>query len=1035
MANLDDDEIDKLKLPAAVKLAKQREIDITGLRDLEEIKCQLKKYLLTDRRNRESVIQELMVAAEEDSKVRHELMEIYEKTIKSLDFYSHEDPLIRSVSKGYRNINVLKMLLKQKGKLDGKISRCPVLVLGDTGAGKSSFINLLLGQEVFPCSLLSNTSVICEISYSELPYATLYPHEDEGDTVQPERISSESERMEDFDFTRLSQLVQQRDEEKKRSSFQKAEIGFPLPILKTGLIIVDSPGVGDTPEMTKLVLDYIMEASAFVFIINTIDGVQITRLEMLLAEIADRVMTENKYYKQDCTLFVCNKWDQVPIDERDSVREDALKKLKKVWIGFQPSHLYTLSTKEALWIQKDGLIVGRFEKILQGIINLLPPSREQLLTTSTGKLFDFLNNCMTCIENNIQKSTISVEEAERQQTEVNTRMKELKAEVNEFFDHQKSGLKSNLSKIAESLSKYLRTEDVKKDLGSFKATDPEFYQKNFQDVSVIIRSRVYDGISKHMKTWEEEQKQLEDIGKQLLKKFNEKFPDFEAQLFRVEKLFRNTWRGDTGEAESPMDEKIPLVPDIITDRYTNLNLGLKVILSVALTPVFLIGAIVRLPYWGLRHLGNVIKNEMLHRSFEKGNDKDKVIKEYTQNVINKMTEKMVIDACFGSQLSILYHYIDHQKQKVIEQIDRKLAMLNESAFDHSEPFNATWHASMATVEVLLKNVEYFNMMFLPQNLHFESLDRFEVTDVLSEGVLTKIVLARDTKKNNELIAIRQTQMSINIDMIKQYQKEERYYRKTNTSKHDKRQIIIVDTFVKHNMHVWQCFQRPRQSLRQFIKEKQYKEYDDTKLKFYYKTLSQVTKGLKYLHERGMVHIDLCQDTIMIDKDGKVVLVNISCPTLLDKSLFSPDITSVADYVHFSADIMTHTDMTVYEKKHDIYSLGILMWELWSQENAFSRQIKQHSITNLRHFSEYLRGVDIQSCLPSVSKDESITSLVKTWHDVMSHCLELKDELTAAKWLDSFTYDLECSEFSQSYTGIDNLEISPHIYSRMTQAAM
>lgn len=45
---------------------------------------------------------------------------------------------------------------------------------------------------------------------------------------------------------------------------------------------MDSPGVGDTPEMTKLVLDYIMEASAFVFIINTIDGVQITRVSVSL---------------------------------------------------------------------------------------------------------------------------------------------------------------------------------------------------------------------------------------------------------------------------------------------------------------------------------------------------------------------------------------------------------------------------------------------------------------------------------------------------------------------------------------------------------------------------------------------------------------------------------------------------------------------------------------------------------------------------------------------------------------------------------
>ena len=74
----------------------------------------------------------------------------------------------------------------------------------------------------------------------------------------------------------------------------------------------------------------------------------------------------------------------MPIDERESVRNDAIKKLKKVWIGFKEENLYTLSTKEALWIQKEGFIVGRFEKILKGIIDLLPPSREQLLTSSVG---------------------------------------------------------------------------------------------------------------------------------------------------------------------------------------------------------------------------------------------------------------------------------------------------------------------------------------------------------------------------------------------------------------------------------------------------------------------------------------------------------------------------------------------------------------------------------------------------------------------------------------------------------------------------
>ena len=53
---VDDDYIDKLKLPAAVRLARERSISISGLKDLEEIKCELKKHLLRGRRIRADVI-------------------------------------------------------------------------------------------------------------------------------------------------------------------------------------------------------------------------------------------------------------------------------------------------------------------------------------------------------------------------------------------------------------------------------------------------------------------------------------------------------------------------------------------------------------------------------------------------------------------------------------------------------------------------------------------------------------------------------------------------------------------------------------------------------------------------------------------------------------------------------------------------------------------------------------------------------------------------------------------------------------------
>jgi hypothetical protein len=68
------------------------------------------------------VIHDLMIAAEEDSKVRHELIKIYEKTITSLDSRSPDDPLIRAVSKCYNKTNVFDMMKQQKGKLDGEYS-------------------------------------------------------------------------------------------------------------------------------------------------------------------------------------------------------------------------------------------------------------------------------------------------------------------------------------------------------------------------------------------------------------------------------------------------------------------------------------------------------------------------------------------------------------------------------------------------------------------------------------------------------------------------------------------------------------------------------------------------------------------------------------------------------------------------------------------------------------------------------------------------------------------------------------------------
>lgn len=105
---------------------------------------------------------------------------------------------------------------------------------GETGAGKSSFINLLLGEDILPCSVLSNTNVICEIGYGEEAFALIHPRDE---SRSPEQIlCSEEDGMQNF-IDELSKKIQKTESEDSRQNvYKKAEIYLPQDILKVSVI-------------------------------------------------------------------------------------------------------------------------------------------------------------------------------------------------------------------------------------------------------------------------------------------------------------------------------------------------------------------------------------------------------------------------------------------------------------------------------------------------------------------------------------------------------------------------------------------------------------------------------------------------------------------------------------------------------------------------------------------------------------------------------------------------------------------------------
>ena len=97
--------------------------------------------------------------------------------------------------------------------------------LGETSAGKSSLINLILGEKVLPSSFLATTSTICELKYGKEREIVL--HHQEADSTKQKR----KETIILVDPEELQKHVRGA-KEGKCSIYEKIEIYWPHRLLE-----------------------------------------------------------------------------------------------------------------------------------------------------------------------------------------------------------------------------------------------------------------------------------------------------------------------------------------------------------------------------------------------------------------------------------------------------------------------------------------------------------------------------------------------------------------------------------------------------------------------------------------------------------------------------------------------------------------------------------------------------------------------------------------------------------------------------------
>ncbi len=172
-----------------------------------------------------------------------------------------------------------------------------VLVLGDMKRGKSTFINVLIGEKLLPSDVNPCTALLTILRFGLTKKVTVYFKEGR----YPEQLDFETFKQ---------QYIIDSDEAKKLESENKsafpnvshAVIEYPLPLLENGIEIVDTPGLNDTEARNEISLSYINNCHAILFVFRASQPCTLQERRYLENYIKGRGLT---------TFFLINGWDEI----------------------------------------------------------------------------------------------------------------------------------------------------------------------------------------------------------------------------------------------------------------------------------------------------------------------------------------------------------------------------------------------------------------------------------------------------------------------------------------------------------------------------------------------------------------------------------------------------------------------------------------------------------------------------------------------------------------------------------------------------
>lgn len=807
---------------------------------------------------------------------------------------------------------------------------CPIVIAGETSAGKSSLLNLIIGSNILPKGVLQCTSTICHI-YNNVEKKAV--------------VIDENDREIGIDDVTLATLEKYIVFKKSAPNYKRVNIYWPLPMLKDFALFVDTPGVGVREEMTTKLLDYMQEAVAFIYVINTptAGGVQKDRLGIILERQAELEKDgfEN-HFDPERAIFVCNKWEQIAdegVKEEEEVYNNIAENLETMWPTEEEKdirkQMYKMSVKTDMKNKENELESTKdFTLLLSGIEGLISASLHQQINQHVGWLQKILEKVYGKVIAKKNMSNQSQQEKLDIQQAVTERLRFLENDAHNVKEKVMREARQIYRDIASQLVDHLRNKDTQKNI--FRWHEDELpVGKYLYEIDEKAEVLIVEKINSEIARWCERhtvRSATTFLLRECMQQFGDKFHDIYQIMQGSRPPIATISFSRTTRLLSDSDETFDFGG---YKRRSHFRLG----------PFQIARCISRMISAFFRHLKKSVEERRTAKK-EYLNDKNAYMLDLAQERIEMYSVDIIFKCLCDTFLTCFESSLDYCISGIPAEIEANYKLMENIMNERKDCM--TLMKEYMPIEKECKNVRqsllYFKIKFL-SGFRFQILnEKAELghgsfatvylceVDIGGKKLECAVKRQRITSKPDRYIKLSEADtmkkfkheniiqcLGVTVQEIDSHMEFLNIFMEVCDCSLDV--VILCDS---HPMKICSCNKHRRKTCGMLRQEDH--DYQES-FEHFSNMLDDILNGLIYLHTNGFVHRDLKLSNILI-KGGTAKIADIG----FTKPKNHIQGTIIGTPLYMAPEVLVGD---IYEQSADIFSLAIMMWEMWYGRRVFS----------------------------------------------------------------------------------------------------